>query len=299
MSAPGSAVRGAGRRPDASMDLLNSILREPVDPDYARVAAASGGPAGRGPDRPAGRGRTRTRRGHWTAALVLVLAGALFAVAALQNDRAAPVAANERTELVARIQDAETQQDALRRQVDDLSAQIAGLRSAALGDDGASQALEARIQALEPVVGMTPVSGPGIVVVVDDAQTSTDDARDQVLDLDLQVLANGLWASGAEAVAINGHRLSTLTAIRGAGDAITVDYRSLTRPYRVEAIGDPRTLEARLAESSAGAWWNDLRQNRGMTYTTSDADRLVLDADPGITLRYARSGAGSSTGGPR
>ena len=89
-------------------------------------------------------------------------------------------------------------------------------------------------------------TGPGVLVVVDDSPSAAADARDRVLDLDLQVLANGLWEAGAEAVAINGHRLSSLTAIRSAGDAITVDYRSLTRPYRVEAIGDPRTLQAYL-----------------------------------------------------
>ncbi len=279
------------------MDLLNQILREPVDPDYARVAAAahparedgSEGPAH--PDRPDVPARTPAR-GRWAAALVLVLAGSLFAVAGLQTNRAAPVAATERTELLARIADAETQQDALRSQVDDLTRQIDRLRSGALGDDGASRALEAQIGRLGPAVGQAPVTGPGLVVVVDDAPTGADDARDQVLDLDLQVLANGLWASGAEAVSINGHRLSALTAIRGAGDAITVDYRSLTRPYRVEAVGDPRTLQGRLAESAAGAWWNDLAQNRDMTYATSDADRLVLDSDPGITLRYARYGEG-------
>lgn len=265
------------RRVDASMDLLNQILREPVDPDYARVAA----------DVPPG--QRRRPRAHGWLALVLVLAGALFAVGALQTNRARPVQETERAELVERIGAAESQQDALRRQVEDLDGQIDGLRSAALGTDASSRALEAQIDRLGPAVGLAPVTGPGIVVVVDDASTTDDDARDQVLDLDLQVLANGLWASGAEAVAINGHRLSALTAIRGAGDAITVDYRSLTRPYRVEAIGDPRTLQARLAESAAGAWWNDLAQNRDMTYQTSDASRLVLDSDPGITLRYART----------
>ena len=270
------------RAVDASMDLLNQILRHPVDPDYARVAETSRAAAPR-PGAPAG-----GLRGRWAAGVVLVLAGALFAVAALQTDRAAPVAASERTELVTRIQDAEAQQDALRLQVEDLDRQIQQLRSSALGADGTSRALEAQIDSLGPPVGQTPVSGPGVVVVVDDAPASSDDARDQVLDLDLQVLANGLWASGAEAVAINGHRLSALTAIRGAGDAITVDYRSLTPPYRVEAIGDPRTLQARLAESAAGAWWNDLALNRDMTYQTSEASRLALDSDPGITLRYAQ-----------
>nr|WP_232531016.1 DUF881 domain-containing protein [Microlunatus antarcticus] len=257
------------------MDLLNQILREPVDPDYARVAAR----------RPPG---TRRPRSHWWLALVLVLAGTLFAIGALQTNRARPVQETERAELVERIQAAEVDQDALRGQVEELDGQIDRLRTSALGSDGTSKALEAQIDRLGPAVGLAAVTGPGVVVVVDDAPTTSGDARDQVLDLDLQVLANGLWASGAEAVSINGHRLSALTAIRGAGDAITVDYRSLTRPYRIEAVGDPRTLQARLAESAAGAWWNDLAQNRDMTYQTSDASRLVLDSDPGITLRYAK-----------
>ncbi|HEY0237104.1 MAG TPA: DUF881 domain-containing protein [Friedmanniella sp.] len=258
------------------MDLLNQILREPVDPDYARVAA------GVAPG-------DRRARSRWWLALVLVLVGTLFAVGALQTRRVAPVQATERAELVERIQGAETEQDGLRRQVDDLNGQIDGLRATASGGDAVSKALEAQIDQVGPAVGLAPVAGPGVTIVVDDAPTNGGDARDQVLDLDLQVLANGLWASGAEAVSINGHRLSGLTAIRGAGDAITVDYRSLTRPYRVEAIGDPRTLQARLAESAAGAWWNDLAQNRDMTYSISDASRLVLDSDPGITLRYART----------
>jgi len=266
------------RRVDASMDLLNQILHAPVDPDYARVAAGV-----------APGDRRHARGHHWWLALVLVLAGTLFAVGALQTNRTRPVQASERTELIQRIRTAEGEQDALRRQVEDLDAQNRRLRSTALGGDDASKALETRIDQLGPLVGLAPVTGPGVVVVVDDAPTTGDDSRDQVLDLDLQVLANGLWTSGAEAVSINGHRLSALTAIRGAGDAITVDYRSLTRPYRVEAVGDPRTLQARLAESAAGAWWNDLSQNRGMTYQTSDASRLVLDSDPGITLRYART----------
>jgi uncharacterized protein YlxW (UPF0749 family) len=132
------------------------------------------------------------------------------------------------------------------------------------------------------------VAGPGVVITVDDAPGSETDPSDRVLDLDLQILVNGLWESGAEAVSVNGHRLSPLTAIRGAGQAITVDYRSLTRPYRVEAIGDARTLPASFTQSSAGAWWNDLSRNRGMSFALTGVDELTLDADPGIVLRYAR-----------
>jgi uncharacterized protein YlxW (UPF0749 family) len=256
------------------MDLLLQIIRQPVDPDYAAVAA-------RGPG---------SSRRHWLLAAVALAVGVLFAVAAVQTTRAAPALETERTELISRVQDATTQQDELRRRVSELTAENGRLRDAALGGDATSQALERRIDALDPVVGTVAVRGPGVQITVDDATASgAGEPGDRVLDLDLQILANGLWQAGAEAVAINGHRLSSLTAIRSAGDAVTVDYRSLTRPYRVEAVGDPRTLPAALAETSAGAWWHDLQQNRGMHYELAEAAELDLPADPGLTLRWAKA----------
>jgi uncharacterized protein YlxW (UPF0749 family) len=257
--------------PDASMDLLNQIIRQPVDPDYALAVARGTDPA----------------RGRWTLAVLAMIIGALFAVAALQTTREAPALQSERTELISRVQAAEREQDQLRGRVNLLTQEIATLRAAALGGDEAARTMETQINTLDPVVGYVAVTGPGVLIVVDDSPSAAADARDRVLDIDLQVLANGLWEAGAEAISINGHRLSSLTAIRSAGDAITVDYRSLTRPYRVEAIGDPRTLQARFVESSAGAWWNDLAQNRRMRYEISDVKQLDLAADPGIVLRHA------------
>jgi uncharacterized protein YlxW (UPF0749 family) len=270
-----SAGAGVPPRPDASMDLLLQIIRQPVDPDYALVAA---------------RGEGSSRR-HWLLGLVAVVVGVLFAVSALQTTRSAPALESERSELIRRVQDAEAQQDGLRGRATALTTEIDTLRTAALGGDATAQQLERRINALDPLVGTVAVTGPGVRIVVDDAAEPADPAEpgDRVLDLDLQILANGLWQAGAEAVSINGHRLSALTAIRSAGDAITVDYRSLTRPYRIEAIGDPRTLPAAFAESRAGAWWHDLQQNRGMRYELGDAGELTLAADPGLTLRWAEA----------
>ena len=260
------------RRADASMDLLNQIVREPLDPDYALVAA-------RGEPRPRSRG---------ALALVAILIGVMFAVAALQTTRSAPALESERAELISRVQAGEQAQDRLRVRSDELSTEIDRLRTVALGDDDQAVILRGQIDRLGPVVGTVAVTGPGMVVEVDDAPAGGTDARDRVLDIDLQILANGLWQAGAEAVAINGHRLSSLTAIRSAGDAITVDFRSLTRPYRVEAIGNPRTLPARFAETAAGAWWHELATNRQMGYETSTPASLVLPADPGLVLRHAR-----------
>jgi uncharacterized protein YlxW (UPF0749 family) len=263
----------AGAAVDASMDLLNQILRQPIDPDYA-IAAAQGG---RSP-----------RRWRWSFAIVTLTIGALLAIAVLQTTQAAPALLDERAGLIDRIKAAETNQDQLRGRVTSLSAEIALLREAVIGDDATSKALVAQISRLGPAVSDTAVTGPGVLIAVDDAPGGNGEARNRVLDLDLQILANGLWQAGAEAVAINGHRLSSLTAIRSAGDAITVDYRSLNRPYRIEAIGDSRTLQARFVESSGGAWWNELAENQRMRYEISTVDAIALPADPGIVLRYAR-----------
>lgn len=263
----------AMQRPvDASMDLLNQIIRHPVDPDYALVKA---------------RGDQTPSRGLAFAVVAIVI-GAMFAIAAAQTNRSAPQLEGERAELISRIEAAEAAQDALRGRATDLSAEITRLRADSLGNDDTAKALQSRINALDPLVGNVAVKGPGLLLVVDDASTGTDDHRDRVLDMDLQMLVNGLWHAGAEAIAINGHRLSSLTAIRGAGDAITVNYRSLTRPYRVEAIGDPRTLQARFVGSAGGIAWEELAQNRRMRYEISSMDEMTLEADPGMVLRYAK-----------
>jgi len=273
-------VSGDGRRvrhaPDASMDLLKQIIEQPVDPDYAAVAA-------RQPDR-----RKRdTNRSRLAFAVIVVVIGVLFTVAALQTTRSKPAAEKERDQLVARIKSAETTRDALRQQADSLAADNARLRGTGLGDDAEDQQLREQLAGLESVTGAGAVTGPGLKIVVDDGTGPTGD--NQVLDVDLQVLVNGLWQAGAEAIQINGQRLTALSAIREAGQAITVNYRSLTGPYEVDAIGDPDTLQARLLETSAGPWWNSLKDEQGMRYDVSTSSELHLAGVPGLTVRSGRT----------
>ena len=70
---------------------------------------------------------------------------------------------------------------------------------------------------------------------------------------DLALLVNGLWRAGAEAIAINGQRLTARSAIRNSGAAINVNGRPpLSPPYVVTAIGDTKTLQADLLDTSTG-----------------------------------------------
>ena len=100
-------------------------------------------------------------------------------------------------------------------------------------------------------------------------------------------MANGLFAAGARAVAVNDHRLTSLTSIRVAGQAILVDYQPLTPPYRVEAVGPARPMAAAFADSAAGDYLAALARTYGVQVTSTVQPALDLPAGTAPTLRHA------------
>ncbi|EPH02859.1 hypothetical protein HMPREF1531_02171 [Propionibacterium sp. oral taxon 192 str. F0372] len=246
-------------RPDASMELLNSILRETIDPDYVQTA-----------------GHARRWHDRFLAAATTALAGLMLATSALHIGGTSLESA-ERTELIRQVEDARQRNMDLRARAEAASARIGELEA---NGDPDSQDTTIAIWA-----GSLAVNGPGVRVEVDD---SPDDADGIIVDQDMRQVVNALWAAGAEAVAVNGHRLSSRTAIRQAGNAITIDYRSMTTPYRIEAIGDPSDLEKRFETGTGGAWLNFLRRNYRVSWDIERVNGLHLGADPGLGLQVAR-----------
>ncbi len=253
------------RRPDASMSLLTDLQEQALEPEYRDRASADRG------------------RRTWRLGVVFTLVMALLTLAVLQTTRGAGVAQQQRDDLLERIAAAREEQASLSAKVSELDQEVRDLGEAALDDPRQ----RAELQSLELSVGAIAVRGPGVVVVVTDAPNANS-AQSLVLDSDLRRLVNGLREAGAEAIAINGRRLTTLTPIRSAGAAITVDFVSLSPPYKVEAIGDPQSLQARFNETAAATWWQFIVQNYGLTMTiNASRGDLTLPADPGMTLRYA------------
>ena len=113
-------------------------------------------------------------------------------------------------------------------------------------------------------------------------------SRSAVKDSDLALLVNGLWQSGAEAVAVNGRRLTTTSSITTSGTAAEVDGAGIAAPYVVLAIGDRRTLAADLLDTSTGLAFAGLATTYGFEYDLEPADELVLPAAP-AALRRLRS----------
>lgn len=277
-----------GRRLDESMTLLTSMMERPLDPGYAAAAQAreeAGLPASTGIRTPA----------VLAAALVI---GLLLTTGALALRAPSPSAVKAKSELIAQIQGRRRAADAQGAQLRSLQAQVNQLQSQALAQSD-QRALQEQLAALSLVSGADAVTGPGMRLVLDDAPTATGNSADgnprtnaqstdgKVLSKDLQIVVDGLWEAGAEAIAVNGQRLTSKSAIRFAGEAILVNYRPLTRPYTIDAIGDPKSLQADFAGNDGGAYARALTDNYGIRVSMDNVDSLTLPAATTLTVRYA------------
>ncbi|MFG2844952.1 DUF881 domain-containing protein [Kitasatospora sp. NPDC048296] len=281
-----SAPNGRYNRPDASMSLLTNVMDHSLDEGYAEAAAARGGEHdSRIP---------RTLRGLLTLGAGLALVGGVVTVGAVNAHKAEPSLAKERDALIHRINDSNGSADNLQKQVQDLRRKVEETQQQALpsGDVDAG--------GLTGTVGLGEVTGPGVKLVLEDAPGTGSggnvDPRagqgfsnsGRLRDRDLQLVVNGLWGSGAEAVSINGQRLTALSAIRAAGEAVLVDNRPLVPPYNIQAIGDgPRLLSA-FESDMAGQYLRLLQEKYGIKSTLSAQKSLTLPAAVGVTLRTAQ-----------
>ncbi len=276
----------AARRPDASMTLLREVMERPLDPGYAAAA------------------RRRERAGRPSPAavavtvVVAVLCGAVATSAVVELRRPQPEALQTRARIEEEIRSRSAAVAARDRENRRLREQIAQAQSRALASDG-GDALAERGRLLALVSSESPAVGPGLEISMNDAPRPSDPAagvdprenpqadEGRVLDRDLQLVVNGLWSAGAEAVAINGQRLTALSAIRSAGLAILVDFRPLVPPYLIEAVGSPSELQTGFAADMAGPYLQSLRDNWGVQASIAVKERLELPGASAVTLRSA------------
>ncbi|MEV5011175.1 DUF881 domain-containing protein [Streptomyces sp. NPDC056159] len=270
------------------MSLITNVMDHSLDDGYAEAAARK---------KAAGEsGMPKTVRAKLGLAGGLVLAGLVVTVGAAQARVAAPVVAKERQELIDRIDKETAAADELEGTVDKLRDDVNARQRQALRHTGGNP----QADLVSMLAGASEVYGPGMRLVVDDAKEAgtggggnprgasgfSDTGR--VRDRDMQRVVNGLWQSGAEAVSINGQRLTALSAIRAAGDAILVDNKPLVPPYTVLAVGDGKRLSARFQDSPDGLYLQALKDNYGIRTGISVESDLRLAAAPSVIVRTAQ-----------
>lgn len=153
-------------------------------------------------------------------------------------------------ELAFSLRDQERNRAALETQMVELRARLAEYEKAAAENRTATAGINRQLQEMRALVGLTALEGPGLVVTLNDSTLPPkpgEDPNKTILHYsDIASVVSELWASGAEAIAVNGERVMSSTGINCVGTTILCNTKRMAPPYVISAIGDPRRLEAYL-----------------------------------------------------
>ncbi|HEY1133289.1 MAG TPA: DUF881 domain-containing protein [Nocardioides sp.] len=206
--------------------------------------------SGDGPSAP----RRRLRAWGWGTPLVLALSGGLFVTSALSSD-GTDLRPGRYQDLAGLVSNEAAQAEALTERVNDLDREIQQL-SEGLGDAQVDD-LQAEVAGLRDPAGLTEHTGAGLTITLSDAPLSVRESSELNQNLhvvhqqDIQTVVNALWAGGAEAITIQGQRIITTTGIKCQGNAILLQGIAYPQPYVISAIGDPADLRDAIDDDSS------------------------------------------------
>jgi uncharacterized protein YlxW (UPF0749 family) len=271
--------------------LLRALLSEHLDPGYA-AAAAKRGSSGSVP-----RGRERAFGWLWQALAALLIA-TVFAAAVAQARSVAPGVRTAQQLLVQSVRSSEVAAAKLGQERSALSTRVDDVQRHALAENAQGQRLLSSLDALGLAAASTPVIGPGLTVTVTDPGASpnlsdvskqrVNGSRQIILDRDLQLVVNSLWASGAEAISVGGVRIGPNVTIRQAGGAILVDNNPTGSPYKILAVGPPNSMRDVFDNSPGLQRLRLLEASYGVVVTVNVADGLSLPAGPIRDVKFAK-----------
>ncbi|MEG6521892.1 DUF881 domain-containing protein [Desulfotomaculum sp. 1211_IL3151] len=114
-----------------------------------------------------------------------------------------------------------------------------------------SDVIRSELETYRIIAGIKAVAGPGVEVTLNDSDVPLAPGQDPnfyvLHDEDVLKVLNELKAAGAEAIALNGLRLTATSEIRCIGPTIlTNKNKRLSAPFTITAIGNPKTLESSL-----------------------------------------------------
>jgi uncharacterized protein YlxW (UPF0749 family) len=226
-----------------------------------------------------------------TLSVALFALGFLIAAQLAAQGPTVRYTTQERSTLVETALTLQSQQDALKAQILELRNRIGALEAQGPGAAVSLKELYAQLEQARVGAGLTGLRGTGVVFKLEDAGPGGG-ADNLVTAHDIRALVQELWLGGAEAVAINGERITATTAVLDIGGSILVNSAYLTAPYRVSAIG-PADLYERLQQATSfRAFFVDRIQGSGLRLTVAELDEVDLPAFAGtVTIRFGRPAA--------
>jgi len=237
---------------------------------------------------------------HWRKYLSItaacVLTGLLFTVA-LRTQTAAldDEKVNKNKTLIDIINNLEAETKVLEDTIGTIRDQIDQVQKDQSPEEGVLVSLQNQVSKLQLLAGQTEVSGPGIIIVLDDNTAGAEAAKINnpefydpedfiVHDKNLLYLVSAVRGH-AEAIAINSQRLVASSDIRCVGTVIMVNSSRLAPPYEIKVIGNPGVLEAAVLNSDEYI----ILKSKEMPVSITKMDNINLPAFKGSnTFNYAQ-----------
>lgn len=214
--------------------------------------------------------------------IILLVVGFLVSAAVVRERSHEERLPRQTAELVDLVRRRQATIRTLSADVGELSAELARAQGAGARESVRVRRVLSMVGRLRATAGLEAVRGPGVTVELADSpdapRTRGEITDFRIQDVDLQLVVNELWAAGAEAVAVNGRRVTSTTAIRQAGDAVLVNFHAVSSPYRVRAIGDPAELRSRTLGSEIGRQFALWTQVYGLGFAVRPAEAITVPA---------------------
>jgi uncharacterized protein YlxW (UPF0749 family) len=228
-----------------------------------------------------------------TLGVALLALGFLIAAQLAAEGPRVRYTSQERTPLVETAIELQRQHDLLRSQITTLREQIVKLEEQGQGTTQLVRELNRELEQARIAAGLIPLTGTGLVLQLNDSPlpipAGADEADYLVTARDIRTVVAELWLAGAEAISVNGERITVSTGVLDIGNTILLNSAYLSPPYRVSAIG-PNDLIDQLGLSEG---WRDFIQTRaggfGLDIAFAEPEVVDLPAFAGsLTLRESR-----------
>ncbi|MDO4259570.1 MAG: DUF881 domain-containing protein [Actinomycetaceae bacterium] len=213
--------------------------------------------------------------------LLLVICFSLgFAVVTqVRAQREDPLESLNEEDLVVLLDELSARETTLRDERSNLQTQLRDLQDAASQQEAAEEAARSAEEVSKINAGLLPVKGQGVTMRVDDARGSLNATS-------FVTVLGELRNAGAEAIELNGHRLTPRSSFTAEGQKISVDGQVISSPYEWKIIGHSQTIATALEIQAGSA--SQMRA-KGANVTIEQVEEITIESvAPAPQLRWAK-----------
>lgn len=188
------------------------------------------------------------------------------------------------TELRAEVANWKEKYEEASKQLTDTRTKIDEYRATMENNDATADLLTKELQQANMRLGKLAVQGKGIIVTLEDSEYA------QIDDYDIYKLINELRLAGAEAISVNGIRVTALTDVKTlAPGLLHIDGNPIHSPYTIRAIGDQKYLESSITQKTYGFMDFVIKSyDKIGRLETPDYNIVIEKAEKNMSFEYAQ-----------